>query len=339
MINFASDNCSGVHPQILEALEEANHNAAIAYGDDIYTEKAIKKFKPIFGDNIEVYFVYNGTAANTLAISGITNSYHAIACAETSHLNEDECGAPEKFSGCKLITLPSKDGKITIDQIEKYLFDLDFEHRSQLKVISITQPTEFGVLYSNEEVKTLADFVHKNKLYLHMDGARIANAAAALQQDFKSITRDLGVDVLSFGATKNGLMFGEAVVFFNPNLCPHFKYVRKQGMQLHSKMRYISAQFDAYLTNDLWLKNAQKANDMTRLFHSKIKDISQLSVTQKVDANAIFATLPKKIIEKLQEEFLFYLWNPLMDEVRWMTSFNTTKEEVSLFYERIKTSV
>ena len=212
---FASDNHSGVHPDILRAIESVNIGHVIAYGDDEYTKSAIKKFKEHFGNNIDVYFVYNGTAANILGLKNITNSFNSIICAETAHLNVHECCGPEKFTGCKLITIPTSDGKLTIDKIKPHLVGFGDPHRAQPKVISITQPTELGTVYTPEEIKELSDFAHKNGLLVHIDGARLCNAAASLNVGMKNITGDVGVDILSFGGTKNGMMLGESVIFFN----------------------------------------------------------------------------------------------------------------------------
>lgn len=278
---FASDNNSGVHPEIMKAIHEANHGHTIAYGDDPYTEKAKKTFYDIFGNNIDIYFVFIGTAANVLGLHATTRSWNAVICAETAHINVDECGAPEKYNGFKLLSVDTPDGKLTVDLIKQHMHGFGFEHHSQPKIISITQATEMGTVYTVDEIKTLADFAHQNDMYLHMDGARIANAAVSLGLDFKSFTKDAGVDILSFGGTKNGMMYGEAILFFNKQLGQDFKYVRKQGMQLASKMRYISAQFERYLSDNLWHKNAEHSNKMAKLLESYMKDIPRIKITQK----------------------------------------------------------
>lgn len=336
MRSFASDNNARVHHEILEAIIMANDGDVISYGDDVYTQRAIEKFKEIFGKDIDVYFVYNGTGANVLALTAITKPFNAIIASPMSHINVDECGAVEKSSGCKIITVPSSDGKIRIDDIKKLLHAKGVEHHSQPKVVSITQSTEVGTVYTVEEIKEITKFAHENDMYVHMDGARIANAAASLNKSLREITKDAGVDVLSFGGTKNGMMFGEAVVFFNRELSKDFKFVRKQGTQLHSKMRYISAQFEALLSNDLWLKNAKHANEMAQYLEEKVKEIDGIKLTQRVEANAVFAIMPRKAIEKLQEKYFFYIWDEEKDEVRWMTSFDTKKEDIDLFVEEIK---
>jgi threonine aldolase len=300
---FASDNNAGVHPDVLMALTRVNHGHEIAYGDDQFTVEVTKKMKKIFGEDSEIFFVFIGTAANVLGLSSITQSYNAIITTDTAHIHVDECGAPEKFSGCKLLTLETPEGKLNVDLIKKHMHGFGFEHHAQPKVISITQATELGTVYSVNEIKEIANYAHENGLLLHMDGARISNASVALDKDFYEMTGGAGVDVLSFGGTKNGMMYGEAVVFFKKELCHDFKYRRKQGMQLASKMRYIAAQFDAYLANDLWKKNASHANEMAQKLYTAVKDIPGLTITRKVEANAVFAIIPKELIPKLQEEF------------------------------------
>ena len=334
--SFASDNYSGAHPEILKAIQQANIGHAGAYGNDECTKRAVEKFKEHFGRNINVFFVYNGTGANVLGLKTVTESFNSIICAETAHLNADECGAPEKFTGCKLITVPTADGKISPEQIKKHLHGFGDQHHAQPEVISITQPTELGTVYSVKEIKELADLAHKNNLLLHVDGARLANAAAALNKTLKQTTADVGIDVLSFGGTKNGMMFGEAVVFFNKNLSKNFTFIRKQGMQLASKMRFISAQFEAMLSNDLWLKSAMHSNRMAKLLAQEVMKIPQIKITQKVEANGIFAMVPKKYIPILQKEYFFYVWDEETGEVRWMCSFDTTEEDIDRFVELLK---
>jgi threonine aldolase len=328
---FASDNNAGVHPAILKALSEANEGHAIAYGDDPITAKAKEKFKEIFGSQSSVYFVFLGTGANVLSLKAITESYHSIICAETAHINVDECSAPEKFTGCKLVTIPTPNGKITPDDVRKHLHGFDFEHHAQPKVISITQATELGTVYTAVEIKELAHLAHEYGMYLHVDGARIANAAVSLGISFKEMITDTGVDVLSFGGTKNGLMYGEAIVFLKEGLDKNFKYFRKQAMQLSSKMRYISAQFLAYLDQDLWKQSAAHANKMATLLYQELKDIKGITVTQQVQANGVFAIVPKEIIPTLQQEFFFYIWDEHKNEVRWMTSWDTQKDDIKRF--------
>ena len=333
---FASDNYSGVHPEIMEALHQANHEHMGSYGADEITARVVKKFKSLFGDDTEVFFVYNGTGANVLGLTSATQSYNAIVCSELAHINVDESTAPEKFTGCKLIGLPTTNGKIYADQVENRIQRLGDQHHPQAKVISISQSTEYSTVYTAEEVKSLSEIARKYNFYLHMDGARISNAAVSLGQDFKTFTKDAGVDVLSFGGTKNGMMFGEAVLFFNPALAKQFAYIRKQGMQLHSKMRFITAQFDALLSNDLWKRSASHANGMAKRLEHALRQIPQIKITQAVDGNGVFAIIPKEITEALQQEFFFYVWNDRTNECRLMCSFDTTEKEVDQFVEKAK---
>jgi threonine aldolase len=336
MKSFASDNNAGVHPAIMQALIKSNNEHVISYGDDEYTASAIEKFKGIFGPDIEVFFVYNGTGANVLSISSASSSFNAVICPETAHINVDECGAPEKFVGCKLLTCKTIDGKLTPEIIGQHLHDIGVEHHSQPKVVSITQSTEVGTVYKIEELKAITSFAHKNGLIVHVDGARIANAAVSLNSSLSEISIGCNVDILSFGGTKNGLMFGEAVVVFNKSLAENIKFHRKQAMQLASKMRFISAQFNAYLENDLWHKNATHANAMAQLLANKIQEIDGIKITQAVEANGVFAIVPSHIIPLLQKDYFFYLWNEAKGEVRWMTSFDTTEEDVIKFVKRLK---
>jgi threonine aldolase len=333
---FASDNNSGVSHEVIEKIVEVNQGHVVGYGDDPYTEYAISLFKKHFGNRANPFFVFTGTAANVLGITGTTQSYNSVICAHTAHINEDECGAPERFSGCKLIACDTQNGKLTPELIKPHMIGFDFEHHSQPKIISITQPTEMGTVYSVDEIKMLSAFAKKYNMLLHMDGARLANAAVSLDLPFKDFTADAGVDILSFGGTKNGLLTAESIVYFKPELTEGFKYIRKQGMQLASKMRYMSAQFIAYLENDLWKRNASHANKMAQLLYNQIKNIKEIEVTQKVEANGIFVRIPKKIIEPLKEKFFFYNWNLETEEVRWMCSFDTTEQEINSFVKILK---
>ena len=333
---FASDNNSGVHPNILKSFEQVNIGHTIAYGDDIYTQQAVAKFKEIFGDDIEVFFVFIGSAANVLGLQSITQRHNAIICADTAHINVDECGAPERFTSCKLLTVASPNGKLTVDMVKKHMHGFGFQHHAQPKVISISQVSELGTVYKPSEVRTLADFAHSNNMLLHMDGARLANAAVSLNMGFREFTRDAGVDVLSFGGTKNGMMYGEAIVFFNKQLAHDFMYTRKQGLQLASKMRYISAQFIAYLNNNQWHGTATHSNRMAKILEEKVRQISSVQITQPVEANAVFAIVPSHIIPKLQEEYFFSVWDEDKSEVRWMTSWDTTEDDIEKFAAKIR---
>ena len=334
--SFASDNNAGVHPKVMEAIAAANDGHVVAYGDDPYTDEAVKLFREQFGKDVDIYFVFGGTGANVLGLKAVTEPHHAIICAETAHINVDECGAPEKFTGCKLLALPTKNGKITVEQMLPFLDAVGFEHHVQPRVISVSQSTEMGTIYQPRELKKLSEFAHKNGMLLHMDGARIANAAASLRKNFRSLTRDVGVDVLSFGGAKNGMMYGEAIVFFDQSLAKDFKYTRKQGTHLPSKMRFISAQFSALLSNDLWRVNAEHANDMAKLLAQELGRIPQVELTQPVESNGVFARLPKKYIATLQKRYFFYVWNEQTSEVRFMTSFDTTPDDIIDFVALVK---
>lgn len=336
---FASDNNSGIHPEILQAISNANQGHAVGYGGDELTQKAVEKFRQEFGEKTDVYFVFNGTGANVLSLSTLTRSFHSVICADTAHIQTDECGAPEKFTGSKLLPVKTTNGKITPDEISKYLHGFDFEHHSQPGIISISQVTEMGTVYSVDEIKAITTLAHEYGLFVHMDGARIANAAVSLNLPFRAFTVDAGIDVLSFGGTKNGMMMGEAVLFFHPELSKQTKYIRKQSMQLFSKMRFVSAQFLAYFENDLWKRNATQANRMAKLLEEQVRRIPAIQLTQDVDANGIFAIVPNQIIPILQEKYFFYVWDEHHSEVRWMTSFDTQEEDITNFVALIKTLV
>ncbi len=337
--SFASDNNAGVHPDVLKAIGAANQGHVVGYGDDAHTHSAQALFKKQLGEDIEVFFVFNGTAANCLSLKALTNSYHAVICAEAAHIYVDECGAPEKFTGCKLVPVPAKNGKLTVQAVQSAYHGVGDEHHVQPRVISITQATEVGTVYRPNEIRALADFAHKHGMFLHVDGARIANAVASLGLSLRQATRDLGIDVLSFGATKNGAMGAEAVVFFNPELAANFKFYRKQGMQLASKMRFIAAQFQALFTNDLWLQNARHANRMAQLLKREISKIPRVRIIYNVEANGVFAQIPRKSIAKLQKRYFFYVWNEAQSVVRWMCSWDTTADDVKQFAEFVKRSV
>lgn len=337
--SFASDNNAGVHPEMIEAIKAANEGHVVAYGDDVFTARAVKTFQKHFGRDVAVFFVFGGTGANVLGLQAVTKSYHAVICAQTAHINVDECGAPENFSGCKLLAVPTPDGKLRVELIKHLLHGVGFEHHVQPRVISVSQATEMGTVYTKAELKALADFAHKNDMLLHVDGARISNAAVSLDASFKQITSDVGVDVLSFGGAKNGMMYGEAVVFFDKKNAADFKYIRKQGMHLPSKMRYISAQFEALLSGDLWKRSAAHANRMAIVLASQLEQIPQIQLTQPVQSNGVFAIVPRKHIAALQKKYFFYVWNEEISEVRLMTSFDTTEEDIAKFVALVKKTV
>jgi threonine aldolase len=335
--SFASDNNSGIHPEVLKAISSVNSGHEIGYGDDQYTQSAVKKFREHFGQDTDVFIVFNGTAANVLSLSALARSYQAVICSEGAHIYTDECGAPEKHTGCKLIPLAVENGKLTLAGVRSAYHGIGDQHHVQPHVISITQATEVGTVYTPEEVEVLAEFAHEHGMYLHMDGARISNAAASLGLNLRQATRDLGVDVLSFGGTKNGLMGAEAVVFFekklreDKNLSQEFLYLRKQGMQLASKMRFMSVQLETLLTDDLWLRNAQHSNRMAKLLETAVRQIPQVKVVYPVEVNGVFAQIPREAIAKLQERYFFYVWNEEKSVVRWMCSFDTTEEDINEF--------
>jgi threonine aldolase len=339
--SFGSDNHSGMHPDILKALEKANLGDYHSYGDDPYSREVNAKFKELLGEKIASFLVFNGTGANTLGLKSVTRPFHAIIAAGSAHLHVDECGAPENFTGCKIKLIHSEDGKLTVPQIQEILIGRGDQHHVQARVVSITQASELGTVYKPHELRAIADFVHQKKMLLHMDGSRLANAAAFLGCSLKEITFDCGVDVLSFGGTKNGMMLGEAVIFADKNSpeALEFKFIRKQGMQLFSKMRFLSAQFLAYLANDLWLKNATQANEMAALLAEKIKKFPQLEIAYPVESNGIFVKIPNMYIKPLQQEYFFYEWSEIDQDtsvVRWMNSFNTTQEDIDGFANAIE---
>jgi threonine aldolase len=337
--SFASDNNAVVHPEVLEAIRRANDGHAVGYGSDQHTESAVAKFRQEFGDDVAVFFVFNGTAANVLSLQALTRPFHAVLCPELSHIYTDECGAPERITGCKLIPLSAPDGKLTVETVAHAYHGIGDQHHVQPRVISITQSTEMGTIYSPSEVEALASFAHERKMFLHMDGARISNAAAAQRLTLRQATRDQGVDVLSFGGTKNGLMGVEAVVFFRPELANDFLFIRKQGMQLASKMRFMSAQMEALLTNDLWRRNAEHANTMARLLEQEITKIPGVRIVYPVEANGVFAQIPHEAIARIQERYFFYVWSEQESVVRWMCSFDTTEEDVRKFAQFVRTAV
>lgn len=329
--SFASDNVTGVHPRIMEAMAAANQGPARPYGEDPWTARADELLRREFGQDIVPFFVFLGTAANVLSLSSMLRPHQAVLCADCAHICVDECGAPERFTGGKLLTVPSREGKVVPADFKRFLLDLGNQHHSQPAAVSITQCTEYGTVYSPDEVRALADFAHENGLFLHMDGARLANACATLGCSLREITADCGVDALSFGGTKNGLMFGEAVIFFNPELARDFPWERKQAMQLYSKMRFIAAQFAAILEDGLWLKNATHANRMASLLAEKVAAVPGVRLTKPVETNHVFATLPREAADRLMQDWHFYIWRDEPFEVRWMAAFDTDEADVHAF--------
>ena len=333
---FGSDNHSGISPEIMEAIASANVDHALAYGDDEYCERAVQLLRQEFGTQAGVYFVFNGTGANVLNIDAMCRSHHAVVCAETAHINVDECGAPQRIVGCRLLTVPTPDGKLTPELVKTQLHGFGFEHHSQPRAISITQPTELGTLYSLDEIRALADLAHSHDMYLHMDGARLANAAVALGCTFRQMTTDCGVDCLSFGGTKNGMMIGESAVILNPVLDADLKYRRKQLGQLSSKMRFMAAQFEAYLSTGVWRRNAEHSNRMAQLLCQSLREVPEANVVYPVQANSVFVQLPNKVWNALLDDYFFYLWDEATDVVRWMCSFDTTEEDIHNLVQALK---
>ena len=336
---FASDNWAGVHPEVLEAMAAANVGHVPSYGRDPYTLDAVARIADEVGGDPEVFLVFSGTAANVLCLQSMVRSHQAVICAETAHVYTSECGAAEKHIGCKLLTVASPNGKITVQGIREHLHHLGDEHHVQPRAITITQATEYGTVYTPHEIRAIADFAHANALLLHMDGARIFNAAVHLNVPLRAIAGDVGIDALSFGGTKNGLIAGEAVVFFKRFLADDFEFRRMQGMQLSSKMRFIAAQFSALLADGLWNRSATHSNGMARLLASELAGIPGVALTHVVEANEVFVTLPPAIVPKLQEQWPFHIWNEAKSEARLITSFDTEEADVRDFAALVRETI
>ncbi len=336
---FASDNYAGVHPEILAAIAEANGGHQVAYGEDVYTAKLQEVVRHHFGERAEAFPVFNGTGANVTALTSVLPRWGAVVATSTAHIHTDENGAPERISGLKLLTVPTPDGKLSPDLIDEEAWGWGDEHRAQPLAVSITQTTELGTLYSIDEIRAIADHAHERGMALHMDGARVSNAAAALGVGFREFTTDAGVDILSFGGTKNGLLYGEAVIVLNPEVSDGLIYLRKLTMQLASKMRFVSAQLIAILTDDLWLRSASHTNAMAARLRGALEGIDGLEFTQATQANAVFAILPPGVADRLREDFRFYDWNPATREVRWMTAFDTTEADIDTFVAAIRSEL
>ncbi|MFJ1757150.1 threonine aldolase family protein [Kitasatospora sp. NPDC088134] len=328
---FASDNYAGIHPEVLAAIALANDGHQISYGEDQYTEHLQTVFRRHFGDRAEAYPVFNGTGANVVALQALLPRWGAVIAAESAHINVDEGGAPEKLAGIKIHTVPTPDGKLTPELIDQQAWGWGDEHRAQPLAVSITQSTELGTLYTVEEVRAICEHAHERGMLVHMDGSRLVNAAASLGVPFREFTTDVGVDVLSFGGTKNGLLLGEVVVVLNPERVQGIKFLRKTSMQLASKMRFVSVQFEALLAGDLWLRNASHSNAMARRLADAVREIPGVTVVRPVQANAVFALLPREVSERLQKNYRFYFWNEHTGEVRWMAAFDTTEADIDAF--------
>jgi threonine aldolase len=336
---FASDNSATIHPAVLEAIATVNVGHAFGYGHDEYTRGVDERLAAQFGSRARAFMVFNGSGANVSCLRAACRPWQAVICAETAHINVDECGAPEALAGVKLLTSPTEHGKLTGELVEQQLGRVGDEHAVQPRVLSISQCTELGTVYTVRETQRLADLAHANGMLLHLDGARLANAAAALGLPLKALSTDTGVDIVSFGGTKNGMMVGEAVIVLSPGLADGFEYVRKQTLQLASKMRFIAAQFDALLEDELWLGCATHANAMAKALAGRIGEIRGVRITRPVETNAVFATLPRQAIDALLERFAFYVWDESSDEVRWMCSWDTTVEDVDAFAAAVADAV
>lgn len=328
---FASDNYAGVHPEILDAIALANGGHQISYGEDVYTEHLQQVFREHFGATATVYPVFNGTGANVVGLQAMTERWESVICAESAHINVDECGAPEKVAGLKLLTVATPDGKLTPELVARHAWGWGDEHRAQPRIVSFAQTTELGTCYTPDEIAALCEQAHRHEMKVHVDGSRMANAAATLGLPLREFTTDVGVDVLSFGGTKNGMLLGEAIVVLNPDAVRGMPFLRKAGMQLASKMRFISVQFEALLGGELWLRNASHANAMARRLADAVGELPGVRITQAVESNAVFAILPKDVTQRLQKRFRFYTWNEHTGEVRWMASFDTTEDDIDVF--------
>ena len=341
MRDFASDNYAGVHPEILDALVAANNEHQISYGDDEYTARLQQVTSKLFGDAATMYPVFNGTGANVTALQAMAPNRGAVICAQTAHIHVDEAGAPEHVAGLKLLPVPTPDGKLTPALIDQEAWGFGDVHRAQPRIVSVSQSSELGTVYSADELRAITEHAHSLGMTVHLDGARLANAAAALGTTLRELSTDVGVDVLSLGGTKNGLMFGEAIVVLNPDAATGTEFVRKMNGQLASKMRFISAQLIALLDGDLWMRNATHANAMAARLRAHLDGAIAagkapgLSFTQNTEANAVFATLPASAAEVLREQVQFYDWNEAIGEVRWMTAFDTQEDEVDIFADLV----
>jgi len=336
MKSFASDNYAGVLPEVMEALIKANEQHAISYGNDRITERTNLLFKEVFDQDVSVFFVFNGTGANVLSIVNAAQSFQSVICADTSHIYCDESSAPETISGCRFFPIPANDlGQLTPELIAQRIIRKGDIHYANAALISITQSTEYGTVYGLEQLKEIGLLAKKQELFYHIDGARFFNAAASVGCSLKEMSTDIGVDILSLGGTKIGMMYGEAVVVFNKKLAEFMRFRQKQVMQLASKTRFIAAQFETILSNDLWKKPANHANDMAQYLYQNLNNITGITITKPVHANAVFATLNPQIIPLLQAQFPFYVWNEHTHEVRLMCSFDTTKDEIDLFIKAI----
>jgi threonine aldolase len=341
--DFASDNHAGAHHEVIEAIAAANVGHVGGYGADGWTERAAELFRRHFGPEARAFAVFNGTAANVLAIDALTRPHEAVICAASAHLNLDECGAPERIAGVKLLTVATDHGKLAPADLGRWEAKRGDEHHVQPRVVSITEATELGTLYTAAELRALADAAHERDMFVHLDGARLANAAAALGASLAELTTAAGIDAVSFGGTKNGLILGDAVIFTRGEGAAGFEFLRKQGMQLASKLRFISAQFEALLGGDLWLRSARHANEMAARLVTAVEPIDGVELVHPVEANGVFARLPRPAIDRLLSELPgeppFYVWDEGADVVRWMCAWDTTPEDVDGFAAAVAAAV
>jgi threonine aldolase len=328
---FASDNYSGTHPEVLAALAAANEGHVTSYGGDPYTARLQSEMERLFGGGVQAYPVFNGTGANVLSLQALLPRWGAVVCARTAHINVDENGAPERVGGMKLLSVTADDGKLTPELIDREAWGWGDEHRAQPLAVSITQTTELGTRYSVDEIRSVTEHAHALGMAVHMDGARLANAAAGLGLPVRAFTRDAGIDILSFGGTKNGMLFGECVVALDPGAAPGLEFLRKMNMQLASKMRFVSAQFLALLEDDLWLRSAAHSNAMAARLRAAVEGLDGVELTQETESNGVFAILPEGVADRLRERFAFYDWDAARREVRWMCSFDTREADVDAF--------
>jgi threonine aldolase len=334
--SFASDNAAGAHPAVLDALAAANRGAALAYGDDDWTRRAAAAFRELFAAPVEPFLTFGGTGANVVALQCLLAPHEAVICPAGAHIDVDECGAPERFTGAKLIDVPAPDGKLTAEAVEPLLANLHGEHHVQPRVLAISQATELGTVYSVAEIAALGAFAREHGLLLFVDGARIANAAAALGQSAKAMLVETGVDVMTFGGTKNGMVFGEAVVFLRPELAARARFARKQAAQLASKMRFIAAQFEALLAGGRWLDLAAQANAMAARLAAGAAGIEGVRVVAPPAVNSVFVELDPGLAKRLQAWSFFWTWDASRNLYRWMTSFATTETDVDRFLAGVR---
>ncbi|MGW7054335.1 threonine aldolase family protein [Streptomyces sp. NPDC054887] len=333
---FASDNYAGAHPEVLAAVALANGGHQVAYGEDDYTQNLQRIIRSHFGGRAEAFPVFNGTGANVVALQAVTDRWGAVIAAESAHINVDEGGAPERMGGLKLLTVPTPDGKLTPELIDRQAYGWEDEHRAMPQVVSITQNTELGTVYTPAEIRAICEHAHAHGMKVHLDGARISNAAASLDVPMRAFTNAVGVDIMSFGGTKNGMLFGEAIVVLNPDAVRAMKHLRKLSMQLASKMRFVSVQLEAMLARDLWLRNARHANAMAQRLADGVRQVDGVEILYPVQANAVFARLPHDVSERLQKLYRFYFWDEAEGDVRWMCSYDTTEDDVDGFVQALK---